>query len=60
MKKNDDGSVTMYFGPKPPKGLESNWLPTAGKHAYPIIRIYGETDEFWDKSWTMPNLELVK
>jgi len=26
MKMNDDGSVDIYFGPKPPKGLESNWL----------------------------------
>ncbi|HEY5706070.1 MAG TPA: DUF1214 domain-containing protein [Terrimicrobiaceae bacterium] len=28
MKKNADGSVTLYVGPKAPDGLESNWLPT--------------------------------
>ena len=28
LKKNKDGTVTIYFGPKAPKGKESNWLPT--------------------------------
>ena len=60
MKKNKDGSVTMYFGPKAPKGLESNWIPTAGKKPFPVVRIYGGTDKFWDKSWKMPDVELVK
>ena len=60
MKKNADGSVTMYFGPKAPDGLESNWIPTAGKKPFPVVRIYGGTEEFWDKSWKMPDVELVK
>jgi hypothetical protein len=60
MKKNDDGSVTMYFGPKAPEGLESNWIPTAGKKPFPVVRIYGGTEKFWDKSWKMPDVELVK
>ena len=60
MKKNDDGSVTMYFGPEAPEGLESNWIPTAGKKPFPVVRIYGGTEKFWDKSWKMPDVELVK
>jgi hypothetical protein len=60
MKKNTEGSVTMYFGPKAPKGLESNWIPTAGKKPFPVVRIYGGTEEFWNKSWKMPDVELVK
>jgi hypothetical protein len=60
MKKNSDGSVTIYFGPKPPEGLESNWIPTEGKKAAPVVRFYGGTEEFWDKSWEMPDVELVK
>jgi len=60
MKKNKDGSVTMYFGPKAPDGLESNWVPTSGKIPFPVVRIYGGTDKFWDKSWKMPDVELVE
>ena len=28
MKKNDDGSVDVYFAPKPPEDFEQNWIPT--------------------------------
>jgi len=27
MKKNDDGSATLYVGPTAPACLESNWIP---------------------------------
>ena len=60
MTKNADGSTTLYFGPKAPKGLESNWIPTAGKRPLPTVRIYGGTEEFWDRSWVMPDVELLK
>jgi hypothetical protein len=59
MQKNSDGSVTIYFGPKPPKGLENNWIPTAGKRPMPTVRFYGGTEEFWNKSWEMPDVELA-
>ena len=60
MKKNADRSTTLYFGPKAPKGLESNWIPTAGKRPLPTVRIYGGTEEFWDRSWVMPDVEPLK
>ena len=60
MSKNSDGSVTLYFGPEAPKGLENNWIPTSGKRPAPTIRIYGGTEEFWNKSWEMPDVELVE
>ena len=59
MQKNNDGSVTLYFGPQPPAGLESNWIPTEGKRPLPVVRFYGPTDEYRDKSWGMPDVELV-
>ena len=59
MAKNDDGGVTLYFGPEAPEGLESNWIPTSGKKPFPVMRFYGGTKEFWDRSWTMPDVELV-
>ena len=42
VKKNGDGSVDIYFGPKPPKGKESNWLPTDPKRRFFLLaRFYG-------------------
>jgi hypothetical protein len=58
MQKNDGGSVTLYFGPQPPEGLESNWIPTEGKRPLPVVRLYGPTDEFYDRSWELPDVEL--
>lgn len=60
MKKNTDGSVTIYVGPSAPKGLESNWIPTRGKRPLPALRFYGPTDELNNKSFKMPDFELLK
>ena len=49
MEKNEDGGVTLYFGPKAPKGLESNWIPTSGKKPYAMFRFYGPEDAFYNK-----------
>lgn len=60
MKKNDNGSITIYIGPTPPKGLESNWIPTAGKRPLPGMRIYGPTEELNNKSFKLPDFEEVE
>jgi hypothetical protein len=60
MKLNADGSVDIYIGPKAPKGWESNWIPTQGKRPFPMMRIYGGEEAFWDKSFKLPDLELVE
>ena len=60
MKVNEDGSVDVYVGPEAPKGLESNWLPTSGKKPYVWLRLYGPDEAFWDKSFVMPDVELVQ
>lgn len=60
MKVNEDGSVDIYIGPKAPEGLESNWIPTQGKRPFPIMRIYGGDEAFWDKSFKLPDLEMIK
>jgi hypothetical protein len=59
MKKNADGGVTIYVGPKAPAGLESNWIPTAGKRPMPAMRFYGVTEPLNDKTFKMPDFELV-
>jgi hypothetical protein len=59
MKKNADGGVTLYVGPKAPDGLESNWIPTAGKRPMPTMRFYGVTAALNDKTFKMPDFEEV-
>jgi hypothetical protein len=56
---NADGSVTIYAGPTAPQGLETNWIPTAGKRPLPAMRLYGPTDAFNQKTFKMPDFELV-
>uniref|UniRef100_UPI002ABDB1B8 DUF1214 domain-containing protein n=1 Tax=Paraburkholderia sp. J76 TaxID=2805439 RepID=UPI002ABDB1B8 len=53
MKKNADGGVTLYIGPKAPEGLESNWIPTAGKRPLPAMRLYGPTEALNNKSFKL-------
>ncbi|UBM62383.1 DUF1254 domain-containing protein [Candidatus Sulfidibacterium hydrothermale] len=60
LKKNPDGSVTLYFGPKAPKGLESNWIPTGGKVPVPGLRFYGAKESIINRTFVMPDVEPVK
>lgn len=59
MKKNGDGGVSIYVGPKAPDGLEANWIPTSGKRPMPAVRFYGPTDAFNNKTFKLPDFELV-
>lgn len=60
MHKNADGGVTLYVGPKAPAGMESNWIPTSGKRPLPAIRFYGPTQEMNDKTFKLPDFEVVE
>jgi len=61
VKKNADGSVDIYIGPKAPDGQESNWLYTpAGKGWWPWFRFFGPEPALWDKTWKLPDLGLVR
>jgi len=58
--KNDDGSIDVYFGPKAPKGHEANWVQTnADKGWFAYFRFYGPTEAFFDKSWSLPDIEKI-
>lgn len=59
MRKNSDGSISIFVGPSAPKGLESNWIPSSGKRPLPAVRFYGPTEEFNSKSFKLPDFELV-
>ena len=61
VKKNADGSVDIYFGPKAPKGKETNWLPTDPKRRFFLLgRFYGPEPAILDGSFELNNIELVK
>jgi hypothetical protein len=61
MKRNADGSVDIYAGPKPPKAQEANWIPTlAGKGWFPFFRFYGPDEPLTQRSWKLPDIERVK
>jgi hypothetical protein len=61
VKKNADGSVDIYFGPKAPKGKESNWLPTDPKRRFFLLaRFYGPKPEIVNGSFVLNDIELVK
>lgn len=52
LKKNADGSVDLYFGPKPPKDLASNWIQTLpGQGWNTILRLYGPLEPWFDHTW---------
>jgi hypothetical protein len=61
LKTNADGSVDLYFGPKAPKGLENNWVDTRPSKGFFVwFRSYSPTEAFFDKSWSLPDVEKVK
>ena len=58
---NADGSVDVYFGPKPPEGQEKNWVPThPDKGFFLVFRFYGPTEGYIDKTWVLNDLELME
>lgn len=61
LKKNADGSVDIYFGPKAPAGKESNWVPTSAKGKFEVmLRFYAPQKALFDKSWKLDNIEETK
>ena len=60
VQSNPDGTTTIWFGPAPPAGQESNWIPTVpGKGWFTILRLYGPLEPWFDESWRLPEIELV-
>lgn len=60
VRKNADGSVDVYFGPRAPAGQEPNWVPTkAGRQFEVMFRLYGPEKAFFDKAWRLPDVEEV-
>ena len=48
---NADGSVDVYFGPKPPAGKEPNWVQTIpGTGWNTLFRLYGPLEPWFNKT----------
>ena len=61
VKTNKDGTTDLYFGPKAPKGKESNWIQTVpGKGWNVLLRLYGPLESWFDQSWRPGEIELVE
>jgi hypothetical protein len=57
---NSDGSVDVFFGPKPPAGKEPNWVQTIpGKGWNTLLRLYGPLEPWFDKTWRPGEIELM-
>lgn len=60
IKPNPDGSYTIWFGPKAPRGDEGNWVQTMpGKSYFVFMRLYGPLDPWFDKTWKPGDLQRV-
>lgn len=58
---NDDGSVDIFFGPKPPPAKESNWVPTSPNGKFEVLfRLYGPEKRFFDKKWVLSDIERAE
>jgi hypothetical protein len=60
LQKNADDSVDVYFAPKAPAGMESNWVPTKTSGGFEVLfRLYGPEKEFFEKKWILPDIERM-
>lgn len=61
LKRNEDGSVDIYVGPKAPAGWENNWIETIPEKAwFAYFRFYGPEQAYFDRSWKLPDFEVIE
>jgi hypothetical protein len=62
LRKNEDGSVDLYFGPELPEGVsENNWIKTKpGEGWFILSRLYAPLEPILNKTWKLNDIELVK
>ena len=58
---NEDGSIDLYFGPNPPSQGEQSWIKTNPEEGFFMyLRLYGPLEPFYDKSWKINDVVLIK
>ena len=61
MKRNTDGSLTIYMQHKKPSGdKEANWLPTPSGPFYLCLRLYNAKPAALNFDWVPPAVKRVK
>ena len=57
-----DGSVTVYFSPAKPTGVnDGNWIQTtSGKGFSAMLRLYSPLESFFSKAWRPSEIECVR
>jgi hypothetical protein len=61
VQQNSDGSVDIYFGPAPPGGKESNWVPTDPRRGFELLfRFYGPEPRLFQKTWKLPDVAELR
>ena len=59
IQMNQDGGVTILFGPSAPAGREKNWVQTMPGRGYNVIlRLYGPLEPWFNQSWRAGDFEL--
>jgi hypothetical protein len=58
---NTDGSVNVYFGPRPPAGKENNRIQTIpGKGWTTLLRLYGSLEAWFDQTWRPKEIDSTE
>jgi hypothetical protein len=60
LQYNDDGSIDLFIGAQAPAGRECNFMPTVGEDGWFVyFRLYAPTEPFFDKSYSLPDFEVI-
>jgi hypothetical protein len=60
VNKNADGSITIIFSAERPANAK-NWVQTVkGKSFNVMFRMYGPLENWFNESWRVGEIELVK
>lgn len=61
LKQNADGSVDVYFGPRAPAGMASNWIQTVpGRGFFLLYRLYAPTEALYAGKWRIGDVTRVE
>jgi hypothetical protein len=60
LKRNSDGSVDVYIGPRAPEGYENNFMKTTGDDGWFVyFRLYAPEQPFFDKTFKLTDFERI-